>query len=600
MKHVRQAVVKIAVAVLVSVQALNGNASVDPRNLVRNGDFEASGMPPPGWIIKTPEGASSELVANALTGAQALKITLPVAGSATVTTEPIAVTNGEAFLLTFWHRADGMSVSGAREGCDAGCVLVWMDAKGRAVGRTSSPLNYRPVPYYSPATLTATAPAGAVTVSFEFWFRVGPEYKGPPSAQFIDQVRLMRLSKLYIPPKARTWTYLNRMLAGGLQFVPDPEAAEGQAIVAPLATAAKNATLTWGQYTKDQSVGDYVAMFRLKVKDNTKAEPVAHLGCVAFGSANYGAGERILLATDFKQPGVYQDFALRFVRPEEGIMEFKAGYLGTTDLTFDKTTVMELDTFATDQEQAAIWLGEERGAQVQSVSTAAVPAKSTGAVLVLAGLGHQTYFPAQALSKTPARTLTYSYLARIITGYVLDQPFPRNLEQLSGTDIIVLANVPASALNGLMGRRTLRQFVERGGGLLVFGGPWSLGKGEVAGSAFEPALPIIITGPWDMAKAKSRNVTVTQPSPFTADLHWDLKPLVYYCQRTTARPGSATLLESAGVPLLVTGQYGKGRVAVFAGTYLGAPAADEVFFYEWTDYPILLSRVLQWLSKQRD
>ena len=199
--------------------------------------------------------------------------------------------------------------------------------------------------------------------------------------------------------------------------------------------------------------------------------------------------------------------------------------------------------------------------------------------------------PATGLA-TPATPENYLIEHTIVRATALE-----GIADLSAYRVIILANVPRLPKAAT---DRLESFVKRGGGLLVFGGPWSLGKGEVAGSAFEPALPIIITGPWDMAKAKSRNVTVTQPSPFTADLHWDLKPLVYYCQRTTARPGSATLLESAGVPLLVTGQYGKGRVAVFAGTYLGAPAADEVFFYEWTDYPILLSRVLQWLSKQRD
>lgn len=234
------------------------------------------------------------------------------------------------------------------------------------------------------------------------------------------------------------------------------------------------------------------------------------------------------------------------------------------------------------------------------VTGASVPTSARGAdtVLVLKGLGHQTYFPADALLQTMKLTLKDSYLAKIQTGMVLDQPFPKKLEGLKGVQVIVLADVPVSALNGLMGRRTLRQFVEHGGGLLVFGGPFSFGKGEATGCAFEPAMPVTTQGPWDLVKTNGAVAKVAKVSPITNGLKWDEKPVLHYCHKTAPKPGAEILLECDGIPLLVLGQYGKGRVAVFTGAYLGAPAEGEVFFYQWRDYAPLLSRIIQWLSTQ--
>ncbi|MBI4025891.1 MAG: hypothetical protein HY360_12975 [Verrucomicrobia bacterium] len=350
----------IAVAVLLVFRASWMCAAVETRNLICNGDFEEAGASPPGWETEASEGESFSLVTDALTGNRALKISMPVVGNATVTSQPFAVTAGEDYLLTFWYRADGMSAKGGNyDGCAAGCWIVWQDPEEKELGRTLSNLPYGPVPDYRASTFTATAPEGAASAFLKYGVNVGQDYKGPATSLFIDQVRWMKLSKGSIPADAPKWEYLSRMLCSGLKFVADREAAQGQAIVAEVGKANKNSLLTWGQYTSEQPVGECLAVFRLKVKDNTRKEPVASLGVTGHGSLNYGLSSgKTLLATDFKKPGVYQDFAVRFVRPEEGILEFFVQYLGATDLSFDKTTVIHLATFATDKEQAAIWLGE--------------------------------------------------------------------------------------------------------------------------------------------------------------------------------------------------------------------------------------------------
>ncbi len=175
---------------------------------------------------------------------------------------------------------------------------------------------------------------------------------------YVDDIRLMKLSKLSIPAGAKQWEYLDRKHGSGLQIVKDKDAAEGKAVLAEPGKVKKYVGLTWGQYTREQPVGEYLVTFRLKVKDNTQNKPVAEISVDSFGNINYRIAQKILLADDFKQAGVYENFSLRFVRPEEGKLEFKVVYIGTTDLWFDKTTVTQVKTFTTDKEQTAIWLGQ--------------------------------------------------------------------------------------------------------------------------------------------------------------------------------------------------------------------------------------------------
>jgi uncharacterized membrane protein len=585
-------------AFVLSLPGSTARAAVDPMNLVRNGDFEEPGMPPPGWKIEVPSGGSFDLAPRALTGSRALRISMPVAGNATATSDPCTVAAGEDYLLTFWYRADGMSAKGSSfDGCTANCYILWQDATGKDLGNTLCCLPYGPVPDYGVCTFTATAPDGAARASIRFPFGVGQEYKGPATALFLDEVRLMKLSKPAVPSNAEKWEYAPRYLYLGMKLVEDRDASKGTALVAELGQAGMYATLAGGQYGGDQPVGDYLVIFRLKVKETTNRQPVVSLRVTDLGNLNFSIADKVLYANDFKSPGAYQDFAMRFVRPEDGMVDFSVTYLAAaTDVFYDKTTVVQLSSLASDQERAAIWLGESDASPAPAAAAPRAPAGDT--VLVLAGFGNQTCFPAHALSGLTNLTFKYTYPARIQTGYVLDQPFPRKLEELNGVGAIVVADVPASTLSGLMGRRTLRQFVEQGGGLLVFGGPFALGKGDIAGSAFEAALPVATTGPWDLVKARSRAVKLAKASPITEGLRWDARPVLPYYQKTVAKPGSEVLLEADGFPVLITGRYGKGRVAVFAGTDMGAPGKDEVLFYKWPDYGTLLGRVMQWLLKR--
>jgi len=228
------------------------------------------------------------------------------------------------------------------------------------------------------------------------------------------------------------------------------------------------------------------------------------------------------------------------------------------------------------------------------VTTAAGASK----ILVLKGLGEKIYLPENTFTSS-GFSVENAYLAKPFTGFTLDKPFPSNPGGLKGTELIVLADIPASALGGFMARRTLRQFVKNGGSLLVFGGPFSYGKGGVVGTPLADILPVTTTGPWDMVRTSSSpRVKPTPNSSLTRGLAWSRNPVLYYSQKTIPKPKADVLLEADGIPVLVTGRFGQGKVAAFMGTYLGIEKKGEIFFYKWSGYKILLNRIIQWLVKE--
>jgi len=347
----------LGVAVILALTAPVLQAAVETKNLFQNGDFEEAGTPPPGWIIKAPAGTSYEFSSKTISGKQALKLTAPVPGSIEVSSEPVPVSGGEDYLFTCWFQSEGQT--NREEGYQSGLGLVWLDESGRyAVRRDSTSPGYGLQTDYLPITWTATAPPNAYKVQVSGGLTVSKDYKGPTAVIYLDDVRLMKLSRPSIPADARKWEYPGRMENGGVKIVEDKDAAGGKAAFAELGKVKNGIPLIFGPYTREQPVGEYLATFRLKVKDNTRNEPVADIDVNAMGNLNGQMASKTILATDFKQAGVYQDFSLRFVRPEMGALEFRVFYRGATDLWFDKTTVTQLGAFTTDQEQSAIWLGQ--------------------------------------------------------------------------------------------------------------------------------------------------------------------------------------------------------------------------------------------------
>jgi uncharacterized membrane protein len=152
-------------------------------------------------------------------------------------------------------------------------------------------------------------------------------------------------------------------------------------------------------------------------------------------------------------------------------------------------------------------------------------------------------------------------------------------------DAFILGDVDAEAL-GAANINALATAVERGKGLLMLGGNSSFGRGHYRGTKLGDALPIeidrlegadfnerdlerfFLKGPLTMVPTGRHAITRLAGESDNSAL-WSRLPKLAWANKFVGEketPGTRVLLETAeGAPLLVSGEYAKGRTLAFAG-----------------------------------
>jgi uncharacterized membrane protein len=157
--------------------------------------------------------------------------------------------------------------------------------------------------------------------------------------------------------------------------------------------------------------------------------------------------------------------------------------------------------------------------------------------------------------------------------------------QFANLDVLMLENVDSTAL-GKANMDGIAALTERGKGLIMIGGYNSFGPGGYRESPLRDVLPIKmgrferqdvgiaspiskdlhLWGKLPMVPVGSHPVTTLAPGVDNVSLWKSLPPLEGANKFTDLKPRARVLLETpAKQPLLVAGEYGKGRVLAFAG-----------------------------------
>ena len=160
--------------------------------------------------------------------------------------------------------------------------------------------------------------------------------------------------------------------------------------------------------------------------------------------------------------------------------------------------------------------------------------------------------------------------------------FPKTREDLFRYRGLILGSVEAGLFSGDQ-LQMIADFVDRrGGGLLVLGGPRSLGEGGYGGTAVANALPLLIdprtraSDPAPLARLKvsptragqTHAATQLAPTEAASIARWNELPLVTSVNAPlTAKPGATVLLDGtdqSGRPrhVLAFQPYGKGKAIV--------------------------------------
>jgi uncharacterized membrane protein len=188
--------------------------------------------------------------------------------------------------------------------------------------------------------------------------------------------------------------------------------------------------------------------------------------------------------------------------------------------------------------------------------------------------------------------------------------FPLTLEELDAYDVVLLSDVGANTL--LLppvvfeeGRRApnrlklLREWVNRGGGLMMAGGYLSFQGFEAKANYFdtpiEEILPVTLLPYDDRVEAPegAEGALTDVEHPVTAGLDREWPAILGY-QKLAARDDATVLAEVEGRPLLVVREVGEGRTLAYASDISPHWAPQE--FMDWAGYGKLFGQAVEWLA----
>lgn len=172
---------------------------------------------------------------------------------------------------------------------------------------------------------------------------------------------------------------------------------------------------------------------------------------------------------------------------------------------------------------------------------------------------------------------------------------PVEVNEIFDNNFIILSNVNISALP-VRQKNYIREYVRRGGNLIIFAGHQSYRKGSWEKSLLADILPF---GVEDIAffregifMQKVKNLPALEKRILWKDV------VVYYIQKVKELKDSGVLIKAGDYPFLVARDYFQGRVFFFLGLNLGEKTAERIPFWEWQEWKNLLRELLLTLSKE--
>jgi len=193
--------------------------------------------------------------------------------------------------------------------------------------------------------------------------------------------------------------------------------------------------------------------------------------------------------------------------------------------------------------------------------------------------------------------------------HVAANEFPFEAEELTGYDAVILSDVGADTFllhprTWLHGERTpnrlktVAEYVEHGGGLIMAGGYMSYqginGAAMYQRSPIAEVLPVTLLATDDRCERPEGVQPVkTCSHPIVDELpgRW---PHILGYNLVQPKKGAETLAEVGGDPLLVVGSHGAGRAVAFT-TDIGPHWCPEAFA-GWDGYGVLWRNMVLWAA----
>ncbi len=169
-------------------------------------------------------------------------------------------------------------------------------------------------------------------------------------------------------------------------------------------------------------------------------------------------------------------------------------------------------------------------------------------------------------------------------------------DYLFGLDVVALDNTHANWL-GAEQRVRLADYVRAGGGLLFFGGYWTLSGGVDGDTALVDLLPVTVQRFQDFARFDTpQPLTVVDEKFFGGKVHGTLPAAVLTVDTSPLKPGIRVLATVNGLPAITAHDYGDGRVVTFLINPHGDFPEHSLPYWEWAQWPRLIATCTEWAA----
>lgn len=198
-----------------------------------------------------------------------------------------------------------------------------------------------------------------------------------------------------------------------------------------------------------------------------------------------------------------------------------------------------------------------------------------------------------------------------VRGHEISSRFPSSAAELDAFDVVVISDIGSNSFllpdeTFLRSEKSpnrlglVAEYVARGGGLAMIGGYLSFtgidGKARYGMSPLADVLPVTML-PYDdrVEMSDGAEVEVCEPAhPVLGGTPAEWPSLLGY-NRLVPKPGAVVVARAGDDPLLVVGEYGRGRVVAFASDLAPHWAPPE--FLQWPHYANLWTSMLSWTAQ---
>jgi uncharacterized membrane protein len=221
---------------------------------------------------------------------------------------------------------------------------------------------------------------------------------------------------------------------------------------------------------------------------------------------------------------------------------------------------------------------------------------------------------AEGVSWLRSALLAAGHEVRFMPNHEASTAFPVSADALGAYDLVVLSDIGSNTLllhpetfaasKSLPNRLALvRDFVARGGALIMIGGYLSFGgidgKARYAGTPVEAALPVTIAPSDDRVEAPQGIRPRVQQSehPVARGLPEEWPAMLGY-NRVQAKTGADLIVTIGADPLVVAWSYERGRALAFTSDC--GPHWAPPDFVNWPGYDRFWANAAGWLTGRED